>query len=171
MTNRDAYEVEYRKLERKLLGLERHAPRNAMRAAATAAFRVIDSANARHVKLTDWKTPDHNPAFRHRATKKSGYRYKIKQRRDGSLTADSAYAKASKYPELYHAFLVERGWKTKNTTVPGRHLRAEAFKSGKRRAQARLIHAVRVSIDLAAAHPRGLVKLGDVERTVGGWSA
>lgn len=171
MSDRQDYTVEWRALERKLTGLERYAPRNAMRAAATSAFRVVDSENARSVRETQWKTPDHRPAFRRRAATRGGYRYKIRQRRDGSLTADSAYQKASKYPELWHAYLVERGWKTKTGNVPGRHLRAEAFKAKHRAAQARMVHAVRVAIDLAANHPRGLVRIGDVERTVGGWTA
>lgn len=169
MSDRAAYTAEWRRLEQRLLGMEKYVPRNAMRAASTAAFRVIDSENARRVRAAEWKTPDHRPAFRRRAAMKSGYRYKIQQGRN-TLTADSAYQKASRYPELYHAFLVERGWKTsKGTTVAGRFLRATAFKTRRRAAQGKMIQALRVALDIATNHPRGYVKVGDVERTVGGW--
>jgi hypothetical protein len=171
VSDRDAYTVEWNALARKLTGLEKWGPRNAMRAASTAAFRTIDSENARRVREAEFKTPLRRPAFRVRAASKSGYRYKVRQHRNGNVSAESAYQKATKYPELWHAYLVERGRKTKTGTTPGRHFRAEAFAARRRKAQNRMLHAVQVAVDIAASHPRGYVKAGDVERIVGGWDA
>lgn len=164
-----SYTVEWKKLERKLTGMQRYTPRNAMRAAATSAFRVIDFENARQVKAGPYKTPDHSPAFRRRASKKGGYRYKVRQSKDGSTRASSAYGKRSKYPELTHAWWVERGYNSAGGRVDGRWFRQRAFDTKKRAAQAKIVQAMRVAIDLAAMHPRGNVRVGDVERTVGGW--
>lgn len=169
MRERD-YTVEWRKLERKLAGLERHAPRNAMRAAATSAFRAIDYENARLAAIGPYKTEDHRPSFRRRAAKRGGYRYKIRQSKNAT-SGSSAYAKASKYPEMSHAFLVERGWDSKGGRVEGRKFREIAFRRKRRKAQSRMVEALRVAIKLATSDPRGRVKAKDVENVVGGWSA
>ena len=162
------YTVEWRKLEKKLAGMQRYAPKNAMRAAATSAFRAIDYENAQLAKAGPYKTPKTKPAFRDRAGKKGGYRYKIRGSK-GTLSASSAYAKASKYPEMGHAFLVERGWQTKNGRVEGRKFRERAFATMKRRAQQRIVEAFRIALEIAAANDRGRVKVKDVENLVGGW--
>lgn len=168
MTNAD-YTVEWRKLERKLAGLQRYAPRNAMRAAATSAFRAIDYENARIAAMGPYKTEDHRPSFRRRASKRGGYRYKIRQSKNGNTSANSAYAKASKYPEMAHAYLVERGWNSKGGRVEGRKFREIAFRRKRRKAQARIVEAMRIAIDIAANDARGRVKVKDVENLVGGW--
>ena len=163
------YTVEWKRLADKLSGLERYAPRNAMKAASTSAFRAIDYQNAQIIKAAPFKTPNHRPSFRNTASKKGGYRYRVKQFRNGDTFAQGAYAKRSKRPEMAHATIIENGYASKNGQVPGRNFRRDAFKVGRRRAEKRMVDAMRIALDLAAAHPKGRVKVGDVERTVGGW--
>lgn len=170
MTNRHEFAFEWRTLQKKLMGLERHAPKNALKAASVVGFRVVDHENASRIAAATWKTPDHKPAFRRRASKKTGYRYKTVARRDNIL-ARSAYQKAKRYPELYHAFLVERGWSTKRTTVPGRHFRAEAFKAKRDAARRRMLETLATAIELAALHPKGYVSTRALEHLHGGWGA
>ena len=164
---RNEFAFEWQTLQKKLMGLERHAPKNALKASATIGFRVIDSENARLIAAATWKTPDRRIAFRRRASKRTGYRYKVSARRD-DLLARSAYAKAKKYPELAHAFLVERGWKTKRSSVPGRYFRAEAFKAKRDAARRRVLDVLATAIEIAANHPRGLVSLRALEHLHGG---
>lgn len=165
------YTIEWRKLERKLSGMERFAPKNAMKAAATSAFRVIDFENAKLAKAGPYVTPAKRPSFRQRASKKGGYRYKIRQAKDGSTSAQSMYNKWSKYPELFHAKLVEYGWESKGGPVPGRGFRQTAFNRKKRAAQRRIVEAMRIAIKLACKHPKGRVRPKDVEQAVGGWGS
>ena len=144
-----------------------------MRAASTHAFRVIDSENAKRVKAGPYKTPDHSPAFRRRASKKGGYRYKVRQSKDGSLKAHSAYGKRSRYPELAHAWWVERGYSSASGRVEGRWFRQRAFDTKKREAQKAIAEAFSLALDLAAQHPRGNVSLKAMESfsVPGGWTS
>lgn len=167
MSDRDAFRMEWKALERRLMGLERHAPKNALKAASTVGFRVIDGENAKRVASATWITPDHKPAFRRRATKRTGYRYKVHVRRD-DLMARSAYAKAKKYPEMAHAFLVERGWRRGFTTVSGRHFRADAFNAKRDAARRKVLNVLQDAIDMAASHPRGYVSTKALEAVHGG---
>jgi|TARA_R110002012_G_scaffold282120_1_gene471779 hypothetical protein len=160
------FEIDFKRLQRKLAGLEKYAPRNAMKAAAGAAFKVVNKENARRVATASYKTPMEPPAFRKRAAKKGGYRLrKVKQRRDGSITARSDYN--TKHPEMEAAWFVERGYNTKNGRVAGRHFRGEAFKAKKREAQALFLEALSVAIDVASSNPKGKVSMRDVEGVIG----
>ena len=47
------FEIDFKRLQRKLAGLEKYAPRNAMKAAAGAAFKVVNKENARRVATAD----------------------------------------------------------------------------------------------------------------------
>ena len=161
-----AYEIDYKKLQRKLEGLEKYAPRNAMKAAASAAFKVINRENARIVTTASYKTPMHTPAFRKRAGTKGGYRLrKVKQRRDGSISARSNYN--TKHPEMFAAWFVERGYNTSGGRVEARRFRADAFKAKKQEAQALFIQALSIAIDVASSNPKGKVSMRDIEGVLG----
>ena len=161
-----AFEIDYKKLQRRLEGLEKWAPRNAMKAAAGAAFKVVNKENARIVKTASYKTPMHPPAFRKRASMKGGYRLrKVKQRRDGSISARSDYN--TKHPEMEAAWFVERGYNTKNGRVEARSFRGDAFKNKKREAQKLFIEALSIAIDVASSNPKGKVSMRDIEGVLG----
>ena len=160
------FEIDFKKLERKLQGLEKYAPKNAMKAAAGTAFKVINKENARIVKTASFKTPMSPPAFRKRAAMKGGYRLrKVKQRRDGSITARSDYN--TKHPEMGHAWFVERGYKTKGGRVEGRRFRGDAFKNKKSEAQKLFVEALSIAIDVASSNPKGKVSMRDIEGVLG----
>jgi len=160
------FEIDYRKLERKLVGLEKYAPRNAMKAAAGAAFKVVNKENARIASTASYKTPQENPSFRKRAGTKGGYRLrKVKQRRDGTITARSDYN--TKHPEMAAAWFVERGYNTKTGRVEGRGFRGTAFKAKKRAAQQKFVEALTVAIDVASGNPKGKVSVRDIEGVIG----
>jgi len=160
------FEIDFKKLERKLQGLEKYAPRNAMKAAAGAAFKVINKENARIVKTASYKTPMSPPAFRKRAAMKGGYRLrKVKQRRDGSITARSDYN--TKHPEMVAAWFIERGYNTKNGRVEARSFRGDAFKNKKSEAQKLFVEALSIAIDIASSNPKGRVSVRDIEGILG----
>ena len=160
------FEIDYRKLQRKLEGLEKYAPRNAMKAAAGAAFKVINKENARIVSTASYKTPPHTPSFRKRASMKGGYRLrKVKQKRDGSITARSDYN--TKHPEMVAAWFVERGYNTKGGRVEARSFRAQALKAKKREAQGLFVEALSIAIDVASSNPKGKVSVIDIEGVLG----
>lgn len=161
-----SFEIDYRKLQRKLEGLEKYAPRNAMKAAAGAAFKVINKENARIVGTASYKTPPHTPSFRKRASMKGGYRLrKVKQKRDGSITARSDYN--TKHPEMVAAWFVERGYKTKGGRVEARSFRAQALKAKKREAQGLFVEALSIAIDVASSNAKGKVSVRDIEGVLG----
>tara|TARA_R110000851_G_scaffold54209_1_gene128100 strand:+ start:410 stop:916 length:507 start_codon:yes stop_codon:yes gene_type:complete len=161
-----SFEIDYRKLQRKLEGLEKYAPRNAMKAAAGAAFKVINKENARIVGTASYKTPPHTPSFRKRASRKGGYRLrKVRQKRDGSITARSDYN--TKHPEMVAAWFVERGYNTKGGRVEARSFRAQALKAKKREAQGLFVEALSIAIDVASSNPKGKVSVRDIEGVLG----
>ena len=160
-------EIEWKKLEKKLTGLEKYAPRNAMKAAASAAFKVINRENARIIQTASYKTPLQKPAMRSRGSKKGGYRVRrVIQSRDGSVRTKTDY-NAKKHPEMEHAWFVERGYKTKNGRVEGRHFRAQAFKAKKREAERFFSRAIGIAIDVASSNDRGRVSMRDIEGVLG----
>jgi len=160
------FEIDFKKLERKLQGLEKYAPKNAMKAAAGTAFKVINKENARIVKTASFKTPMSPPAFRKRAATKGGYRIrKVKQARNGSISAKSDYN--TKHPEMGHAWFVERGYNTKNGRVEARSFRGDAFKNKKREAQKVFVEALSIAIDIASSNPKGKVSVRDIEGILG----
>ena len=160
------FSIDYKKLQRRLEGLEKWAPRNAMQAAARAAFKVVNKENARIVTTASYKTPMHPPAFRKRASQRGGYRLrKIKQRRDGSINARSDYN--TKHPEMVAAWFVERGYNTKSGRVEARSFRGDAFKNKKREAQKLFVQALSIAIDVAASNSKGKVAMKDIESVLG----
>ena len=161
-----AFEIDYKKLQRKLEGLEKYAPRNAMAAAARAAFKVINKENARIVTTASYKTPPHTPSFRKRASQRGGYRLrKVKQRRDGSITARTDYN--TKHPEMIAAWFIERGYNTSGGRVEARRFRANALKAKKKEAQGLFIQALSIAIDVASSNPKGKVSMKDIESVLG----
>ena len=158
-------EMQWKKIERKLANLAGFGAKNAMRAAAPAAFRLIDTQNAKSVENTSWKTDlnGRKQAFRKRASKKGGYKYKVERAGQG-IRARSMYN--YKHPEMRHGHLVENG--VRNT--PPRKQRTTAFFRRKKAAQAKFMEALLVAIKLAGKHPKGRVSAKDVTNVVGtGW--
>ena len=137
-----------------------------MKAAAGAAFKVINKENARIVSTASYKTPPHTPSFRKRAARKACYRLrKVRQKRDGSITARSDYN--TKHPEMVAAWFVERGYNTKGGRVEARSFRAQALKAKKREAQGLFVEALSIAIDVASSNPKGKVSVRDIEGVLG----
>ena len=160
-------EIEWKKLEKKLTGLEKYVPRNSMKAASSAAFKVINRENARLIGSASYKTRMEKPAMRDRGSKKGGYRVRrVIQSRDGSVRSKTDY-NSKKHPEMIHAWFVERGYKTKNGRVEGRHFRTKAFKAKRREAASYFMKALEIAIDVATSNSKGRVSMKDIEGVLG----